>query len=358
MTTQDMLLAQFSDEHGNIERRVMTRRWRVASRIKLVDDRLEWRWSRETDQLVEPGPGMLKGFVALRDANASDVLSYARRWGVLELCKHDLPASHPPYCWPPMATAQEAHLCPYDELGRLTPRALAFEAYREASDDYFRRLLQHREQGHDIESFKEEKPEAPRPPELPQDDPPTDFHLCLSRGSRAGTPWEPVSAWRTWAKRAYALLAIAGALREAKRGAEDDWRLAYGIEDQDASGPGSYRAPMTTDAGWRELEHLANRWLGAARVRPWLEMTGSSLQFKLGSDAGSSPLYGAIAIQLGLAVSGAEGFAVCDVCKSVYAPERKPRLNERHYCQQCRARKEPERIAAAEYRKRKKKGEK
>jgi hypothetical protein len=56
------------------------------------------------------------------------------------------------------------------------------------------------------------------------------------------------------------------------------------------------------------------------------------VRLTIGSDWGHSPLFGAIALQLVLAISGAEGFAVCDECRNVYAPRRTPRAGERHYC--------------------------
>jgi hypothetical protein len=45
---------------------------------------------------------------------------------------------------------------------------------------------------------------------------------------------------------------------------------------------------------------------------------------------------------------------MCSACGNNYAPERQPRAGERNFCQPCRDRGEPERLAAAAYRKRKK----
>ena len=43
---------------------------------------------------VSPGTGMLNRFVRLGDAEPPAILRYARRWGVLQICEHGLPASH------------------------------------------------------------------------------------------------------------------------------------------------------------------------------------------------------------------------------------------------------------------------
>lgn len=43
---------------------------------------------------------------------------------------------------------------------------------------------------------------------------------------------------------------------------------------------------------------------------------------------GTQPLFGAIAVQLVLGISGAPGFTVCDGCRNVYAPLSRPRTGE------------------------------
>jgi hypothetical protein len=137
-------------------------------------------------------------------------------------------------------------------------------------------------------------------------------------------------------------MAVAAALQEEKLGAEPDWRMATDTEMQ---------MPQTAKEGWRLLTYYADYWLKAADVRPWPQFQDGQLRLTLGSDWGHSPLFGAIAVQLVLAISGAQGFAVCDACRNVYAPRRNPRAGERHYCQDCRDHNVPERHAAARYRK-------
>jgi hypothetical protein len=102
--------------------------------------------------------------------------------------------------------------------------------------------------------------------------------------------------------------------------------------------------------GWRLLTLYADYWLRAADVRPWPQFQNGQVRLTLGSDWGHSPLFGAIAVQLVLAISGVQGFAVCDACRNVYAPRRTPRAGECHYCEACRDRKVAQRLAAARYR--------
>jgi hypothetical protein len=41
-------------------------------------------------------PGLLKSFLRLEEGGADGFLAFARQYGLLNLCEHDLPASHPP----------------------------------------------------------------------------------------------------------------------------------------------------------------------------------------------------------------------------------------------------------------------
>src|SRR5262249_43694631 len=62
-------------------------------------DRLVWR-GRDGDRLsrfVRPGDGLLREFVSLtRDRSGERILTFARSWGVLDICQHGLPWSHAP----------------------------------------------------------------------------------------------------------------------------------------------------------------------------------------------------------------------------------------------------------------------
>lgn len=74
--------------------------WLVPDEIELEGDNLIWR--AEPTHLIEPPPDqgtvrlMLESFAELGEEATPDVkiLEYARRWGVLALCEHGLPACH------------------------------------------------------------------------------------------------------------------------------------------------------------------------------------------------------------------------------------------------------------------------
>ena len=323
------LLEQFTHaDTGRLERRGLAPRYRVPKRIVLDGDRLRYTWTAgrdgagiTPDGLIEPASGLLEHFLRLRDASASEILRYAQRWGVLGLCEHDFPAQHPPQYWP--SRAMEAHACPYawDDPYGLGPLRL--------SKRQPQRVRRSTRAG------------------VIWINPRADFHACHVRGmfeadAYVGKPWEPVDAWRTWARRAHALLAVAAALQRKERGAQSDWWIATDMKIE---------TPRPPTKGWRLLAYVADYWLKAADVRPWPQFQDGVVRLTLGSDWGHSPLFGAIAVQLVLAMSGAQGFVVCDACRNVYAPPRTPRAGERHYCPTCRDRKIPQRHAASRYRK-------
>jgi hypothetical protein len=76
--------------------------------IKIEGDRLYWRENLEGNGWgwypIHSGPGLLEGFVRLTDASPEAICTFARRWGVLRICHHGLPATHNPR--PPELPAQ------------------------------------------------------------------------------------------------------------------------------------------------------------------------------------------------------------------------------------------------------------
>src|SRR5438309_1146096 len=78
--------------------------WRVPStiRIDVVGRRAPTpllTWSGEPPfREVHAGPGLLEDFLKLERAKDDAILRYARRWGPLWLCEHDLPFGHRDGC--------------------------------------------------------------------------------------------------------------------------------------------------------------------------------------------------------------------------------------------------------------------
>lgn len=89
------------------DRPLRANRIMVPSRIEIRGDRLEWFFDSSYDpdglpyKTVRPGSGLLQGFIELADGAHQKILTYARRWGVLEICEHGRPATHTDFGNPP-----------------------------------------------------------------------------------------------------------------------------------------------------------------------------------------------------------------------------------------------------------------
>ena len=56
------------------------------------------RWKRgDGYEIQDLRPGLLEDFFSVSRCRPMSIRNYARRWGVLEICKHGLPASHNPF---------------------------------------------------------------------------------------------------------------------------------------------------------------------------------------------------------------------------------------------------------------------
>jgi hypothetical protein len=71
--------------------------WRVPIGVHLDGDRLVWPEHRWVERAGEDcDERFLLRFANLADAKDEEILQFARKWGVLELCAHGLPATHQP----------------------------------------------------------------------------------------------------------------------------------------------------------------------------------------------------------------------------------------------------------------------
>jgi hypothetical protein len=97
-------------------RPVQTTGWRVPASVELEGHRLRWR---EVDgdrlgRVIRVKPGLVEAFMRLADADPEDIRDFARRWGVLMICEHGIPAGH---SWPrvPLTDAlngaEKSHWC-------------------------------------------------------------------------------------------------------------------------------------------------------------------------------------------------------------------------------------------------------
>jgi hypothetical protein len=260
----------------------------VEGEPHLVENRLVWpettaqnHWAR-----VEPRPDRLVEFVALAEATADAILHYARRWGALGLCGHELPASHAPAkLWP-----------------EVTPSA----------------------------------DEAPS---------------CS----------EPLNAWRRYARHARAIVRLAAALRENKERRLDDWivlQIPLDPREEAERGLSGLQAAMVVADALAGNDPDRDPEIGIidGRVAEWLALAAVQWHPEMAADARLVPwgwgLFGAIAVDLLLAVVGSESPVPCTSCGAPYIPSRRLVSGVRHYCPECRKAGVEYRDAARDYRRR------
>jgi predicted RNA-binding Zn-ribbon protein involved in translation (DUF1610 family) len=91
-------LAGVLSEAGSFDRPHQERQFRVPAVIGVDCGLLIWRWdkalTRNPPRPKAHGLGLLMEFMRLANARPKTILAFARKWGVLEICKHGLPSTH------------------------------------------------------------------------------------------------------------------------------------------------------------------------------------------------------------------------------------------------------------------------
>ena len=139
---------------------------------------------------------------------------------------------------------------------------------------------------------------------------------------------EALQWWRNLAGHARALLNAAAQLSE---GRVDDLSLARLNPQLFFSAPrlrAARRDPASFVAYGMEL------WLSFFQVRPRVSYNPRRKRFEI-RIGGASPLPGALALQIMLAVTRSAGVAVCSSCGKPFAPSRRPNSNRNAYCNAC-----------------------
>lgn len=296
--TLPIFWGELLDEEGRLGRSVSTDEWTVPDAIELDGQKLAWTTRVGPPRFVEPHKGLLEEFIHLSDAHPERIRDYARRWGILRICVHGLPASHNPIApW----SAEPWQLVSLDSHGSVLWRPSLGES-------------QCRPTSSDLLTAKE-------------------------------WMYEPLDSWRNLAALAKKLLNIAANLYSGKAGSPADWRsLIRGWPDL---GLASLGIDNAIEREKMTLAGLINEWLSWGNVRPRLHWNDLKARVAFGGEG----LFGALAVQLLLVVSRIDGLAICSACSLPYMPSRRPSSARRNYCQAC-GRKAAARHATEDYRRR------
>jgi hypothetical protein len=291
---------ELADAEGNLERPLLADDWFAPGPSLSVRDgclELDWLAFVKARRIVKAEPPMLERFARLGESGGNveqAVLRYARRWGRLDLCEHQLPIDH-----------------------GSTEVPLAFATT-----------------GGAIYTF------------LPGSD-------CRSLFWR-----EPVATWVYWSRQAAALLGVLSHLRRSEPARSEDWSVLSEDAPWVAQQPvtqGLLR--VRRDAGLWTAElvegHVpleAQRDVASGAIETWLRLAGVSLELRwpngvpeIGFRGGG--LLGALGLEIMLAAVDSSGWLMCPGCGRLHAP-RKTRYRRRSYCATCRAGKVPQRRAS------------
>ena len=241
---------------------------------------------------------MLERFARLAGTagNADEtVLRYARRWGVLDLCEHQVPWGHDWQVELPIALATTG--------GVVCTFAPSVE--------------------------------------------------CRSLSGR-----EPISTWLYWSRQAAALLAILSRLRRSEPGVAEDWSVLCEEAPWVAQEPAIEALPDLREIarGWTErlvggdVPLETQRDVVSGAIETWLRLSGVSLGLnwpqgipEIGFRTGD--LFGALGLQILLAAADSSGWTVCPGCGNQHAPAR-TRGRAPKYCKRCRSRNVPQNQAS------------
>ncbi len=258
---------------------IATSRLIVPPHLAVIGPYLYWSHASESGaaRLVS-GKRAFDEFMKLRDR--AGILTFARKYGVLRLCEHGLPATHNPGSLPANLGGSIYAGCEILRLGAVQ-RQLSGADFRERT-----------------------------------------------------TPW------RSFARQARAMLALAVDLHTGRSGKAAYWRILRRSWPRLAWA--TLQSGSTVEQEWSALTLYVNDWLALGGVRPIMLMDAAGCSPKLRLQVS---LFGILAVQLFLAIARASTYAWCDGCGGLYEPaERRPKSGQRHFCPGCRGSSIPARL--------------
>lgn len=276
---EDLDIAGIRDVNGLVDRPLPIHEPWAPAMVELVGDRLVWSnrpWPRRVDQTPRR---LLTDFLELADKPDIAIRDYARRWGVLLICKHGLPATHAQDCWP----------LKLDQGGEY---------------EYWEPIANWRRFSRQAGALA---------------------HIAANiLDGRIGD----LEQWRAMYRESTASALSPSRAEDGNADSEDYpikpqvfWRTAWDTQSDRL---------LRTERSY--LSESLGAWLRLANpglVIQWPD-TGPQLAFAGG------PLFTRLALALVVATFGAGGIAFCSTCQGVYPPKRQPRVGEQNYCDACR----------------------
>lgn len=287
--------ANLIDEDGNLERPLSLDGWYTSAPSLTVRDGqlcVDRRLFSRSPSYVTPAAGILEQFIGLAEAADPEraVLEYAQRWGMLDLCVHQLPHEH----------AQEGLPISFATNGGVV---LTFDS------------------------------------EV----------TCRWLVGR-----EPIATWLYWSRQAAALLAVLSRLRGGMPARGEDWVTLGKVGPWAVSEPRAVDLHDDADRFVSRLRDGAPLSLQqkavSGAVETWLRLGGVGFRLVWRHDlpeisTRGAGLFASLGFQMLLAAVNSSGWLVCRGCGSLHAPPKGPGPRP-VYCSTCRQENLPQRAAS------------
>ncbi len=259
--------------------------WRRPSDVRVEGNNLVYsaravRTYLNTDKPFEP----LQSFLALEGEGSSRIASFARRWGVLGICEHGLPASHNP----------------------------GFNTFIDtpgwnliAQDEYRRN--------------------------------------CNPVEQSSAVWYEPLDAWDFWIRQASMIVRLGADLHVNRPGKSEAWQ-AMGYKPESYTGftakgqsvrltaePKIPSLPPPIPIGRMLVAQYVNDWLAITGVRPLFFWEDGEPAFCLGSE-GVDTLLATLGVQILLLINKSSGYAFCSNCGRPFLLRHRQSVARNIYC--------------------------
>jgi hypothetical protein len=298
--------------------------WRRPSWIELKDGQLSYEFGQPI-KLVNQRPGLLPEFIALADVTAAEfptkVKAFARRWGVLELCRHGWPISHPNFADARRPDGSYDYCSESDPASSSEPLAL-WRFWSRQAQALLRATAATRQKG------------AGRPedwivliPALP-----AQIMEIEQEYTRVSAPAireiENALKEPSWVS----MQAATSAFQEFNRHPVPRLRRVIAANELLADAP----LPLSGGDCWKRIALVVNHWLTLGHPQPFCSAQGGQLKrvMAAGAERDHGWLFAALAAELLRVIPEPWGVFLCTSCGAVIIPERRPPRGRR-YCDKC-----------------------
>ena len=292
---------------------VRSEAWPRPDELRVDDGRLVVARSAFNGDWVRPAPGMLTDFLSLARAPERAILRFARRWGLLELCNHDLPTDHPTDIALPICLGEtSSRLLQFEgDCMRVVDEPVATWRYWAGQASALANVGARLRRGLSID--------------------PRDAAKLLD-----AAPWVPVvprSVRGPW-----------GDLIPPSQPATSSPYAVVLEHEREAHRRRVAEQPLDPAELRRTVRDALAFWLEMSRVTVKLVWPGGRPDVVL-----TGGLFGALGVQMLMLISGSQGFAFCAGCGNVHVPARPNDTRRASYCPSCRATGVPQRHAQRRY---------